>query len=855
MQESTRITDIPLAAGGSHDDPGPRQLAWAVALRLLLAPGFTSIPVFADGNEAPHWAYQPPRQEALPEGRHPIDHYVRLRLRQEGLTPSPPAPRHTLIRRLSFDLRGLPPTPEEVRGFLADDSSDAWTTLVERFLASSHFGERLGQNWLDLARYADTSGYAADRSRNMWVYRDWVIQAINNNKRFDQFTIEQIAGDLLPDGGPAEKVATGFHRNAMQAKGNNPRKEEFRVKTVVDRLKTTGRTWLGLTLECAECHDHTHDPVSQKEYYQLFAIFNNVPHLGKGYDTHGPLMDFVPHDDNERRRVLEDRITALRKAMPGASSPDDPTLLGTWAKGHVEKDPEKFAPTGDLTITAVIRTREKVADIASKYDWKSKTRSFVFGIGGEADKNSRPGHLFAWISSTNEPWNGAVIHSSMPVNDDREHHVALVFQAGKSMKLFVDGVEDKAATITGNVPDGISVSARPLAIGAGYTNSKTPNAFHFQGELRQVRLYARALPDPGQIGTPGAEIQTLQGELASLRRKPVRIHVMDELPAPRQTHVHIRGNFKDRGERVHPAVPAVLPALPQGEKANRLDFARWLVQPNHPLTSRVAVNYLWQHFFGTGLVATPADFGTMGEPPSHPGLLDWLAVEFVEHRWNRKDLVRLIVNSETYRQSSIQSPRHRKRDPGNRLLSRMSRSRHPAEQIRDNALAVSGLLVPTIGGPPVFPTQPKGLYEETGQNEPGNSNFTWQDSTGDGRYRKSIYTYWKRMLIHPSLGTFDAPPRQVCVARRPVTNTPRQALVTLNDPIFHECAQAFARRITGKHPGAEARLEFAFQQCLSRAPDHEEQERFLGFTDRGGDEAWVSVATVLLNLDETLTRE
>ncbi|MDP7496433.1 MAG: DUF1553 domain-containing protein, partial [Roseibacillus sp.] len=468
-----------------------------------------------------------------------------------------------------------------------------------------------------------------------------------------------------------------------------------------------------------------------------------------------------------------------------------------------------------------------------------------------ADKNSRPGHLFAWISSTNEPWNGAVIHSSMPVNDDREHHVALVFQAGKSMKLFVDGVEDKAATITGNVPDGISVSARPLAIGAGYTNSKTPNAFHFQGELRQVRLYARALPDPGQIGTPGAEIQTLQGELASLRRKPVRIHVMDELPAPRQTHVHIRGNFKDRGERVHPAVPAVLPALPQGEKANRLDFARWLVQPNHPLTSRVAVNYLWQHFFGTGLVATPADFGTMGEPPSHPGLLDWLAVEFVEHRWNRKDLVRLIVNSETYRQSSIQSPRHRKRDPGNRLLSRMSRSRHPAEQIRDNALAVSGLLVPTIGGPPVFPTQPKGLYEETGQNEPGNSNFTWQDSTGDGRYRKSIYTYWKRMLIHPSLGTFDAPPRQVCVARRPVTNTPRQALVTLNDPIFHECAQAFARRITGKHPGAEARLEFAFQQCLSRAPDHEEQERFLGFTDRGGDEAWVSVATVLLNLDET----
>ena len=566
-------------------------------------------------------------------------------------------------------------------------------------------------------------------------------------------------------------------------------------------------------------------------------------------------MDFVPQDDNERRKVLEDRITALRKAVPRSSSPGDTTLLGIWAKGHVEKDPEKFAPTGDLTITAVIRTREKVADIASKYDWKSKTRSFVFGIGGEADKNSRPGHLFAWISSTNEPWNGAVIHSSMPVNDDREHHVALVFQAGKSMKLFVDGVEDKAARVTGNVPGGISVSARPLAIGAGYTNSETPNAFHFQGELRQVRLYARALPDPGQMGTTGAEIQKLQGELASLRRKPIKIQVMDELPAPRETHVHIRGNFKDRGERVHPAVPAALPALPEGAKANRLDFAKWLVQPNHPLTSRVAVNYHWQHFFGTGLVATAADFGTMGEPPSHPGLLDWLAVEFVKGKWNRKDLVRLIVNSETYRQSSVQSPRHRERDPVNRLLARMFRSRHPAEQIRDNALAVSGLLVPAIGGPPVFPAQPGGLYEETGQNEPGNSNFTWKDSTGDGRYRKSIYTYWKRMLLHPSLGTFDAPPRQVCVARRPVTNTPRQALVTLNDPIFHECAQAFGRRIAGEHPGAEARLEFAFQQCLSRSPDHEEQKRFLGFADRGGDEAWVSVATVLLNLDETLTRE
>ena len=826
-----------------------------VFLVFLLLP--LPFPLFAGEKKGPHWAFQPPRQEPVAGEINPIDHYVRLRLKQEGLNPSPPAPSHTLIRRLSFDLRGIPPAPEEVARFLADKSPRAWARLVDRFLESPHFGERLGQNWLDLARYADTSGYAADRTRNMWVYRDWVINAINTNKPFDQFTIEQIAGDLIPEGGVTEKIATGFHRNAMQAKGNNPRKEEFRVKTVVDRLKTTGRTWLGLTLECAECHDHKHDPISQKEYYQLFAIFNNVPHLGSGYDTHGPKMDFAPHDNSERAAALEARIATLRKSAPRASSPADASLLGTWEKGDVEKDPAKYAPTGDLSITALLRTKEKVADIASKYDWKDKTRSFVFGIGGESGEHSRPGNLFAWISSTNEPWNGAEIYGSIPVNDGREHHVSLVFQAGKSLKLFVDGVEDKAAKVIGNIPGQISVSARPLAIGAGYRNSRTPNAFHFEGDLRQVRLYTTALPDPGQIGTTGAEIQKLQAELASLRKKPIKIHVMDELPAPRETHVHIRGNFKDRGERVYPAVPAVLPALPRGQKANRLDFAKWLVHPDHPLTARVAVNYLWQHFFGAGLVATPADFGTMGSAPTHPELLDWLAVEFVKSRWSRKDLVRLIVNSGTYRQSSVRSIEHDDLDPANRLLARMSRFRHSAEQIRDNALAVSGLLVPAIGGPPVFPAQPAGLYEETGQNEPGNSNFTWKDSSGDGRYRKSMYTYWKRMLLHPSLASFDAPPRQVCVARRSITNTPRQALVTLNDPIFHECAQALARRIERAHPDAGPRLEFAFRHCLSRPPDEEERKMFLSFAaaEGGNKEPWVSVATVLLNLDETLTRE
>ena len=826
------------------------RLALQVAVLLVVLPDS----VRAE-QEIPHWAFAAPTRDALPIGIQPVDHFIRLRLKEAGLKPSPRAAKHVLIRRLSFDLRGLPPTPEEVLRFLTDDAPEAWLKLVERFLASPHFGERLGQNWLDLARYADTSGYAADRTRNMWIYRDWVINAFNSNKRFDQFTIEQLAGDLLPHSDLNDKIATGFHRNAMQAKGNNPRKEEFRIKTVVDRLKTTGRTWLGLTLDCAECHDHKHDPISQKEYYQLFAIFNNVPHLGKGYDTHGPLMDFFSPEATRKRITIQEQIDKLRKTLPKPHSPSDESLLGTWHKGDLSADAQAFSVTGDLTITAIINTREPVANIVSKNDWRGKQRSYLFGIGAEGEKSGPKGHLFAWISSQPDPWAGVEIYGSTPINDGKEHLVALVYHAGKSVRLFVDGVEDKAARIAGSVPDSIAVSERPLVIGAGYNNSTKPDAYRFQGVLREVRLYRKALADPGQLGPATVELQALQDELARLSPKPLRIPVMDELPKPRETYIHLRGNFKEKGERVFPAVPSILPPLAAGKTANRLTFAKWLMHPDHPLTSRVAVNYLWQHFFGTGLLSSSADFGSQGARPSHPTLLDWLAVEFVENRWNRKDLVRLIVQSETYRQSSISTPLLRAKDSDNRLLARMSRLRLPAEQIRDNALAVSGLLVPEVGGPPVFPVQPKGLYEETGQSEPGNSNFHWKDSAGEGRYRKSIYTYWKRMLLHPSLAAFDGPPRQVCLAKRSITNTPRQALVTLNDPIFHQCAQAFARRITTDRETVDTRIQFAFELCLSRSPDPEERKQFREFVRTGGEDRWLSLATVLLNLDETLTRE
>ena len=576
--------------------------------------------------------------------RNGIDRFILARLESEGIAPSQEASRSTLVRRLSLDLTGLPPAPEVALGFVNDDSPEAYSRLVERLLASPQFGERQAQDWFDLARFADTSGYAADRMRNVWPYRDWVIAAFNENMPFDRFSIDQLAGDLLPGATPEQRVASAFHRHAMQAKGNNPRKEEFRIKGIVDRLEATGRTWLGLTLECAECHDHKHDPISQREYYELFAIFNNVPHLGAGYGVHGPLMKYTPP------------AVGLAKAAP-----------------------------------------------------------------------------------------------------------------------------------------------------------------------------------------------------------TIEVPVMDELPQPRETHLLVRGDFKNKGERVTAGTPKILPPLKAkgSEPPNRLDFARWLFSADQPLTARVAVNRIWRHHFGEGLVRTVADFGRYGDRPSHPELLDWLAVRFVESGWDVKVMHRLIVSSATYRQASRRRPDAELVDPQNRLLVWFPRVRLPAEQIRDGALAAAGQLSSRIGGPSVFPVQPAGLYEERGQDLPGNSNFKWADSTGEGRVRRSVYTYWKRMMLHPVMATFDAPTRQVCVARRAVTNTPQQALVGLNEPGMHAAAQDLAKRLAKRGSDA-AKVEQAFWICFSRPPDALERAKCLDFIKQqrlAKREEWTALAAVLLNLDERLTRE
>jgi len=589
-----------------------------------------------------HWSLVPPRRPEVPPvaraawPRNPIDSFVLAALEAKGLAPAPEAERNTLLRRVSLDLTGLPPSPATVAAFVADPAPDAYERLVDRLMASPDYAERRAQDWLDLARYADTRGYADDKPDHHWPYRDWVVAAIARNQPFDQFTIEQLAGDMLPGATPAQQIATMFHRLAPQAKGETYPVEEYRLKGVVDRVNTTGGVWLGLTVACAECHDHKFDPLSQVEYFRLLALFNSIEHGGQGFQQGGPTM----------------------------------------------------------------------------------------------------------------PWE-----------------------------------------------------------------------------------------------TPGGE--------------KLDLPVMRELPQPRETFVHLRGDFLMPGERVTPGVPEIFGTPPENQPTNRLELARWLVSGRHPLVARVTVNRLWQAAFGAGLVRTPADFGLRGEWPSHPELLDWLACEFVDSGWNMQALHRLIVTSATYRQTARPPEATARIDPDNRLLGWMPRVRLPAEQIRDQALAMADLIQPSVGGPSIFPPQPEGYWED--RDLPG----TWQTSSSEESHRKSLYVYWRRMALHPTLELLDAPARLVCTVQRSTANLPTQALVTLNDPVFVEAAQAFAARILREAPHDDsARLNHSFALALSRPPTAREREQVLRFivasrvsaNENDEHRVWSGVATVLLNLDETLMR-
>ena len=687
--------------------------------------------------------HEPPQVRNTAWGRNPIDAFVLGRLEEAALEPSPTADLRTLIRRATLDLTGLLPTPEEVRSFLEDDRPGAYGRLVERLLESPHYGERWGRHWLDIARYADTNGYSIDGPRSIWPYRDWVIKAFNDNLPFDQFVIEQVAGDLLPDPTRDQLIATGFHRNTMINQEGGTDFEQYRVEAVVDRVRTTGAAFLGLTLGCARCHDHKFDPISQREFYQIFAFFNDVDEIGGNLEERvgrsrmmDPILELAGPSALAERDAIRAELERLEEELTDLSA----SLETTWG--------ERFAPGEDEDI-------ERARDI----------------IAVDPEQRS--------------------------------------------------SVQDAVLE----------------------------------------RVFTKRVP----------EFKAKKDEIGKLRKKLPEIPwtmVMRDLPEPRDSYIHVQGDFTRRGETVEPGTLRVLPPLQSELPRNRLGLARWLVADSNPLTPRVTMNRLWQRYFGLGIVETENDFGTQGNPPSHPELLDWLASEFVRTGWDLKAMHRLILNSATYRQSSAYRSDAAAIDPSNRLLGRQNRLRLEAEIIRDAALSASGLLEPEIGGPSVYPPQPAGAGQFTQVDR------NWEADEGTNRFRRGMYTYFIRSAAHPGLVLFDAPIAQESVTRRNRSNTPLQALTLLNDEAQTEFASALAARIRKYSPERSERIGRAFEICLARPPGEAEAERLAGFlsqmtdtfaTDEqalgqtGADSpaaaAWTAAARVMLNLDEFVTRQ
>jgi mono/diheme cytochrome c family protein len=685
------------------------------------------------------WSLQPIRRPEVPVVknaawvRNAIDAFVLAKLEAKGITPSPEAPRETLARRVSLDLRGLPPSPEELAEFRHDARPDAYERYVDRMLASPHFGERWARHWLDLARYADSDGYEKDLPRpHAWRWRNWVIDAYNADMPFDRFTVLQIAGDLLPDADPEARVATGFHRNVLVNREAGVSRAEDRFEQTVNRTNTVATTWLGLTVGCAQCHDHKYDPISQREFYQLYAFFD---------------------------RVTEETIDA---PLPGE--------LGPWLA----------AAAGYRAAREKILAEYEVA----KYQaiWEEQLR-----LGIEAP--------------------------------------------GKDLEL------DFAVT---EVTAGLDHAQRILKTPLDKRSQRDADSLtdHF---LRRANLIFKR--DKAVVERMN-EAKKKIDELNAATPFVAQAYVIRELPEPVITKIAVRGDYRRPGVAVEPGVPVALPPMKIafGEPP-RLAFAKWIVAPDNPLTARVIVNRYWQEFFGKGLVRTSEDFGSQGEKPTHPELLDWLAAEFRENGWSHKQLFRMIVNSATYRQSSHVRPELAERDPDNSLLARQSRLRLSAEAIRDNALAVSGLLERTIGGPSIKPPQPKGVAELTYAN----SN-KWVDTEGPARYRRGLYIHFQRTAPYPQLMNFDAPEATVACSRRRTSNTPLQALNLMNDPVFFEAAQALAYRASLKSDPVGS----AFEWVLARKPSARERARLEKVRQQ---EDLVAMCRVLLNLDETITRE
>ncbi len=920
-----------------------------------------------------HWALIAPTRQDIPKTKHPtanpIDNFVFARLEKERLAPSPEADRATLIRRMTFDLTGLPPTPAEVDAFLKDTEPLAVARLADRLLASPRYGERMAWRWLDAARYADTNGYQTDAGRDMWRWRDWVIEAYNRNLPFDQFTIEQLAGDMLPNATLDQRIATGFNRNHRGNSEGGIVPEEYAVEYVVDRVDTTATVWLGLTIGCARCHDHKFDPVSQKEFYQLFAYFNNVPEQGRAvkFGNSPPLIKAPTRDQQKKLADLDAKIkeaeTAWAKLQPEvdvAQTKWEPTfkatgvvgpipahgvfyqtLLGpsenltvhdgkpTYSPGRTHPaldfdgqyyvDARRFATFGydsRFTFALWLKPKNTSGAILSKMPQEPQADGYAIEL---IDGKVRVSLTKRWLDDALR------VETDATVKADKWQHLTVTYdgsRAAAGVKVYIDGTEQKTKVLLDELnqdfqndeplrigsaggkenrfagqiedlcifnraiePNEAAILAVPLSVPeilGKPTDRRTPT------ERAKLRTYLLETAAPLDIRKPFYSLRAIRDERAKLWSTVSTVMVMEEMPKPRDTFVLLRGEYDKRGAKVSPGVPNALDEqgadAPRSPKRNRLEFAKWLVSADNPLTARVAVNRMWQLHFGTGLVRTVEDFGTQGEFPAHPELLDWLATELVNPdrqgggAWDIKRLHKLIVTSATYRQSSRTTKALLERDPDNRLLARGPRLRLSGEMIRDQALFAAGLLVEKQGGPSVKPYQPAGLWNElSGAGD-------YKPDTGENLYRRSLYTYWKRAVPPPTLGVFDASMRETCSVRETRTNTPLHALTLLNDVTFVEASRVLAQRAMKEAATPEKRLALAFLYLTARAPSEAEAKILLAAYERqlatyqknptsaakllrvGASKAdakldatelaaYASVCSLIMNLDEVVTKE
>jgi len=712
----------------------------------------------------PHWSFVPPTKATLPQTlppQNPVDSFIRDRLKSEGLTPSKQAPAGILVRRLYLDLTGLPPSVEDITRYLSDSAPDRWQKLIQELMNSPHFAERLAMPWLDAARYADTHGFSIDDHRDMWAWRDWVINAFQKNQAYDQFLTEQIAGDLIPNATPDQIAATGFLRNNMATHEGGTIEEEYRVIQNLDKVDAVATSILGLTMKCAQCHDHKYDPISQKEFFSFYAFFNSSSEPGKAATNANtpPLMAYTSPLANGGIDGLKSRVTELERFK---RYPPENILI---ARNRWETE-QKKSTNGPLA-----KCLSTGQDARSAADWKIINEAFISSDSPQATK----------------------------------------------MKIFLKTVE--------------------------------------------------------------VEIKVLNRDI---KRGQTTVMVMDHKPELRKTHILIRGAYDQLGEEVSAGVPSVLPAIGGSESSTRLDLARWITAPENPLTARVAVNRTWQMLFGRGIVETSGDFGNQGSWPSHPELLDWLAVDFVEHDWNIRHTLQTILNSETYRQSAVSSAEHQEKDPRNLLLARSPRPRIAAEIIRDQALAHSGLLNRSVGGPSVHPPQPE-LWSEVshyGYTKPFTAQI-YLPGQESSAYRRSMYTFWKRTSPPPSMAIFDAPSRETCSVVRSNTNTPLQALVLLNEPQFVKAGLALGHRILLQGGSSHSsRINYGFRLTTGRNPSTQEAQIFeksiLENIQRYSNDpraaiqltqstantekeipllaAYAILGSTLLNLDESITR-